>query len=126
MVPVTIRAIVLIVVSAAVVIGQGVSGERVYKQRCASCHDGSSPRVPPKAALQRLSSARILRVLDFGTMISVGYLLKRDERDAVSKYLGAPGAPSGEPKSSAYCPDRTVRLSASPAAGTTWNSWSAS
>ncbi len=126
MVPVTLRAIVLIVASAAVAIAQGVSGEAVYKQRCASCHDGASPRVPPKAALQRLSSARILRVLDFGTMISVGYLLKRDERDAVSKYLGTPGAPSGEPKSSAYCPDRTVRLSASPGAGTTWNSWSAS
>ncbi len=103
-----------------------MSGEAVYKQRCASCHDGTSPRVPPKAAIQRLSSERILRVLDFGTMISVGYLLKRDERDAVSKYLGNPAATSGGPKASAYCADRNVKLSATPAPGATWNSWSQS
>ena len=126
MVPVLLRSLVVLALTACAVRAQTVSGEAVYKQRCASCHDGTSPRVPPKAALQRLSSERILRVLDFGTMISVGYLLKRDERDAVSKYLGAIGAPTGEPKASAYCPDRTVKLSNAPAPGTTWNSWSES
>jgi len=126
MVPVIFRSLSLLILAAGLTWAQGVSGEAIYKQRCASCHDGTSPRVPPKAAIQKLSSARILRVLDFGTMISVGYLLKRDEREAVSKYLGAPGAPTGAPRAAAYCKDRTVRLSANPAPGSTWNSWSAS
>ncbi len=43
------------------------SGEEVYKARCAACHDQGSPRIPPRDALQKLSSARILRTLDFGS-----------------------------------------------------------
>jgi polyvinyl alcohol dehydrogenase (cytochrome) len=67
-----------------------------------------------------------LRVLYFGTMISVGNLLKRDEREAVSKYLGNPAASAGGPKPEAFCKDRAVRLSTNPAAGSTWNGWSGS
>src|SRR4051812_18401145 len=123
MVPVTLRSLVLIAFAAVTLHAQNISGEAVYKQRCASCHDGSSPRVPPKAALQRLSSARILRVLDFGTMISVGYLLKRDERDAVSNYLGAPPAIIGGSIKTSTCSGFQLNASSPPAVN--WNGWSA-
>jgi mono/diheme cytochrome c family protein len=55
-----------------------VSGAEVYQKYCAACHDQASPRIPPKEALQKLSSARILRTLDFGLMMSIAYPLKRE------------------------------------------------
>ena len=42
------------------------NGENVYKARCAGCHDQTSDRIPPRVALQKMPSARILRVLDAG------------------------------------------------------------
>jgi polyvinyl alcohol dehydrogenase (cytochrome) len=108
-----------ILLLAPALAAQGVSGEAVYRSRCASCHDGASPRVPPRAALQQLTSARILRVLDFGTMLSVGNLLNREEREAVAAYLGTEGPPVAETPEAAFCRDRAVNLT-----GPAWNGWS--
>src|SRR5215831_7380902 len=80
------------------------SGEAIYRERCAGCHDLTSQRIPPKSALQKMPAARILRVLDFGVMMSVAYPLKRDEREAVSKYLGT-DAPEPAPSAQAFCAD---------------------
>jgi polyvinyl alcohol dehydrogenase (cytochrome) len=97
------------------------SGEAVYRQRCASCHDSANPRIPGRDVLQKMSSARILRSLDFGIMISVAYPMRRDEREAVAAFLGTPGGDAGPP-SSAFCADRTVRVSTN--ARAQWNGWS--
>jgi hypothetical protein len=48
-----------------------VSGEAVYQQRCAVCHESGNSRVPPRGELKKLSVSRILRVLDFGEMQNV-------------------------------------------------------
>jgi mono/diheme cytochrome c family protein len=66
------------------------SGEAVYKEFCAACHDHPGPRIPPRAALQQLSAARILHTLDFGVMMSVAYPLQRSQREAVARFLGKP------------------------------------
>ena len=60
-----------------------VSGEDVYRARCASCHDQISARIPPRDALQKMSASRILRTLDFGLMMSIAYPMRREEREAV-------------------------------------------
>src|SRR5580704_2736493 len=75
------------VLSSAAMLPAAPSGEDVYKARCAACHDQSSERIPPRDALRKLSSARILRTLDFGIMMSIAYPLKRDEREAVANFL---------------------------------------
>jgi polyvinyl alcohol dehydrogenase (cytochrome) len=118
-----LRNFALITAIAAIPCAAAVSGEAVYKKRCASCHDSNLERTPPRAALQQLSVARILRVLDFGVMINVGYLLNREEREAVANYLGVqrPDAPVPE---TAYCKDRNVTIGASP--NPVWNGWSPS
>src|ERR1041384_6577887 len=67
---------------------KSVSGAEVYQRNCASCHDQVSARIPTKDALQKMSSARILRTLDFGLMMSIAYPLRRDEREAVAAFLG--------------------------------------
>src|SRR5580704_1646361 len=65
-----------------------VSGEAVYREYCASCHDHPAPRIPPRSALQALSAARILRTLDGGVMMRIAYGLQRNQREAVANYLG--------------------------------------
>src|SRR5581483_6248564 len=47
------------------------SGEAVYRERCAGCHDLTSARIPRRDALKLMSSSRILRALDFGVMMNV-------------------------------------------------------
>src|SRR6266567_7135148 len=98
-----------------------VSGEAVYQQRCAACHDSGSPRVPPRDELKKLSVAGILRAMDFGVMNNVASKLRQEEREAVAAYLGVPGS-SGQPPATAYCADRTVRLTGRGKAE--WNGWS--
>src|SRR5215831_15274364 len=88
-----------------------VSGEAVYKQRCASCHDSGSSRVPPRDELKKLPAARILRALEFGLMNNVASKLRQEEREAVASYLGVAGD-AGKPQAAAYCADRTVKLAA--------------
>jgi polyvinyl alcohol dehydrogenase (cytochrome) len=97
------------------------SGEAIYRQRCAGCHDTISARIPPRDALQKMSPARILRTLDFGAMMSIAYPLRRDEREAVAEYLGK-GSDDPALPATAYCADRTVRINAKPAVE--WNGWS--
>jgi polyvinyl alcohol dehydrogenase (cytochrome) len=98
-----------------------VSGEAVFKERCASCHDSGSARVPPRDALKKLSVTQILRSLDFGTMNNIAGKLRQEEREAVATYLGVPGGPM-QPPAKAYCTDRTVKLASRPKLD--WNGWS--
>src|SRR6476646_10869674 len=82
---------------------KSVSGADVYQKNCSACHDQVSARIPTRDALQKMSSARILRTLDFGLMMSIAYPLRRDEREAVASFLGttAVGAPL---PANAFCP----------------------
>jgi polyvinyl alcohol dehydrogenase (cytochrome) len=98
-----------------------LSGEAVYKARCAGCHEQTSPRIPPRDALRQMPASRILRALDFGAMMTVAYPLPRAEREAVAAYLGIAGAAPGPPPS-AFCSDRSVKLADPPRAA--WNGWS--
>jgi polyvinyl alcohol dehydrogenase (cytochrome) len=98
-----------------------VSGEAVYQQRCATCHDSANPRVPPRDELKKLSVTRILRAMDFGEMNNIASKLRQEEREAVAAYLGVPGG-NGQPPAKAYCADRTVRLTGR--SKTEWNGWS--
>lgn len=100
---------------------QAPSGEATYKTQCAACHDSTSPRVPTRAALQQMSAGRILRALEGGAMMNVALTMSHDERQAVSTYLGRPGAVEGPP-ASAFCAVRGVKLAARPAVS--WNGWS--
>jgi polyvinyl alcohol dehydrogenase (cytochrome) len=97
------------------------SGEALYRQRCAECHDRAEGRTPPRATLQQLSRARILRTLDFGAMMTIAYPLRRVEREAIADYLGRPGAEPG-PRAEAFCSDRSVRIGDITKAS--WNGWS--
>jgi polyvinyl alcohol dehydrogenase (cytochrome) len=96
------------------------SGEAVYAEHCALCHEQINERIPHRSALQQMSSARIVRALDAGAMLAIAMTMNRDERLAVADYLGTAAA-DAIPAAAAYCSDRTVTLSA---AARAWNGWS--
>ncbi len=100
------------------------SGEAIYAERCATCHDAppsDENRAPPKSLLTQMSAARIIRTMDFGAMMSLTYMLNRAEREAVASYLGLAGEDRA-PSATAYCADREVRVPGSTRAA--WNGWS--
>ena len=97
------------------------SGETVYKQRCAGCHEQTNPRIPPRSALSQMPAERILHVLDFGAMMTIAYPMSRAERQAVAAYIGT-SAPAVSFPPSAYCVDRKVSVSDEPKGA--WNGWS--
>jgi polyvinyl alcohol dehydrogenase (cytochrome) len=98
-------------------------GEAVYAQYCASCHEQVSPRIPTREALTKMSPARILRTLDFGLMMSIAYPIKRNEREAVARFLGK-GKDEAALPASAYCKaDRPIMSAASLG---NWTGWSPS
>jgi polyvinyl alcohol dehydrogenase (cytochrome) len=101
--------------------GQPPSGEAIYTQRCAQCHEQAQGRVPPRAAIEQMTSARILRTLDFGAMMTVAYPLRRDEREAVANFLGR-HEPEPGPGPEAFCRDRSVTLG--DLKKRSWNGWS--
>ncbi|HEX6895052.1 MAG TPA: PQQ-binding-like beta-propeller repeat protein [Bryobacteraceae bacterium] len=87
----------------------GATGEEVYTKRCSGCHDQNNSRIPPRAALQKMPAARILKILDFGVMMQVAYHMTREERETVAKYLGT-DAPETNLSADAFCRDRTVSI----------------
>jgi polyvinyl alcohol dehydrogenase (cytochrome) len=97
------------------------TGEAVYAEHCALCHEQVDERIPHRSALQQLPAARIVRALDAGAMLAIAMAMNRDERIAVAEYLGTDTADSG-PSPGAYCADRAVTLGTQPREG--WNGWS--
>src|ERR1700674_166830 len=120
MVPMHSRIILALATLAPAVYAAAVSGEAVYQQRCARCHDSGNARVPSRDALKKLPVVRIRRSMDFGTMGNVSSPLRHDEREAVAAYLGTAGALV--PPAQAYCADRSVKLAGGGKAE--WNGWS--
>src|ERR1700688_4912957 len=86
-----------------------VSGEAVFQQRCASCHDSGDPRIPRREELKKLTVTTIARTLDFGLMASIASPMRRGERDAVAAFLGFPGG-NATPSAKAFCADRSVKI----------------
>ena len=100
---------------------QTPDGRDVYAQRCASCHDQTGARSPSRESLEKLSPARILKTLDFGAMMSIAYPLRRDEREAVARFLGH-GADDPPPPASAFCkPDLPIMRAP---VELSWSGWS--
>ncbi len=97
------------------------SGEAVYAKYCASCHDQTGARIPARSALMNLSPARILRTLDFGAMMSIAYPIRRDEREAVARFLGH-GPEDAPPPPSAFCQTDVPIMNG--AAKASWAGWS--
>ena len=71
------------------------SGEALYQQRCASCHEGGVARAADAKALRQLSAERIGFALAYGIMSQQGRDLSRGEIGEIVRFLaGTPAAPA--------------------------------
>ena len=105
---------------------QSLNGEAVYKQHCASCHDGSLPRLPTREALRAMAPEAIDTALSSFSMRRQGAALTAAERRAVSAFLA--GRPAGSYRAplemigkEAYCAAGSAPRD--PLAGAAWNGW---
>jgi len=69
--------------------------EVLYRERCASCHDGAVARAPSPSGLRNLSSERIRVSLTTGVMSEQGRGLTPAQLDALSRHLGRVDAAPG-------------------------------
>lgn len=106
---------------------QAPSGEAVYKQNCAACHEGNLPRMPNRAALRELTPEHVETALSSFSMRRQGANLSPTERRAVAEFVT--GRPSGSYRApleiiprSAYC-SAAISQAAAPLAGASWNGW---
>jgi len=110
---------------------QTPSGEAVYKQHCASCHEGSLPRLPTREALRAMAPEAIDTALSSFSMRRQGATLTAAERRAVSAFLA--GRPAGSYRAplemigkEAYCAAGAPAAGSAPRdplAGAAWNGW---
>jgi len=102
---------------------QGPSGDVLYKQQCAVCHENSSQtRAPSTLALRLMSPENVLRSLESGRMKEQGALLTAAQRKMVAEFLT--GKSFGQTAQSPVvnlCPNLKAALSPS---STDWNGWS--
>jgi polyvinyl alcohol dehydrogenase (cytochrome) len=60
----------------------------LYKQYCASCHEGGVPRAPHAVKFQMLGPTTILNALESGVMRTQGSALTTAERRSLAEFLG--------------------------------------
>ena len=100
------------------------AGLNVYRQNCASCHEGGTGRMVSADSLRERSADEIYAALNTGLMKRQALPLSDTERQAVATYLSG-GEISGPPiqqiPQSAYC--STDSPVADPLSGPRWNGW---
>src|SRR5215470_14723646 len=63
------------------------TGEALYKQRCAACHEGAVPRAPNRAALKQMSPENVRVALLGGSMAVEGLGLSLAEIADLAEFL---------------------------------------
>jgi polyvinyl alcohol dehydrogenase (cytochrome) len=101
-------------------------GAAVYKQHCASCHEGTIPRMPNREALRQMAPEHVESELASFSMRRQGGALSPAERRAVAEFVtgrpaGSYRAPLSVIPKTAYC--SAAGAAGDPLAGASWNGW---
>lgn len=101
---------------------RGESGDALYRQHCASCHDAGISRAPSRAALGQISRQGIRFALTSGSMAPQGANLSAAQIDALSHFLSNLDSSVGAASGTGACPAGGARFA--PKAGQPeWNGW---
>ena len=121
-----IVASLAVMMSPASLLAQAApNGEAIYKQHCASCHEGSLPRMPSRDALRTMAPEAIDTELSSFSMRRQAAALTPAERRAVAAYLtgraaGSYRSPLETIGKQAYC---TAAAPRDVFLGSSWNGW---
>ena len=102
--------------------GDPALGEKLYQQKCASCHDNPTGRIPPKATIANNAPTFIAQAMIEGVMASQARGLSPHDMASVAAYLsrrkeGGLGAGALEAPA---CTDKPVAFTLD---GPKWNGW---
>jgi polyvinyl alcohol dehydrogenase (cytochrome) len=114
----------LLAACSALALAQAQDGAAIYKERCASCHDAPTERVPSIGAIKAMSGEAVYLALTSGSMKTRAEGLSTVQIFALLGYI----APTGGAQTPVTF-DRTCKGDATfkPAANAPqWNGWSAS
>lgn len=98
------------------------AGEALYKERCASCHEGGVLRAPNRAALKEMSPENIRFALKAGSMVVQGLGLSSAQIAAVIEFLTGKQPAKEEMSAAAFCAPGAPAFAA-PLTKPHWNGW---
>ncbi len=106
---------------------QEQTGESMYKQSCAQCHDEGIGRAPRRDTFKDMSPERVLAAMETGAMVTMGMRWPAPGRRAIAQFLTGKEfgtALSTDPPPQAMCAKGGNDF-ADPLAGAAWNGWGA-
>jgi polyvinyl alcohol dehydrogenase (cytochrome) len=108
---------------ASVRLLSAADGATLYKEICASCHDGGADRAPNRETLRGMTADRVLDALESGAMISMASRRTAQERRAIAEYVTGKTLGANletTPPAAAMCPADTAPFTSQ---GPLWNGW---
>src|SRR6202790_5650461 len=117
--------IALLALTALPIAAQSPTGESMYKQSCAACHDGGVERAPRRDVLQVMSPGRVLAAMETGEMIYMAARWPTAGPRATGEFVT--GKALGAIPTKAASPQATCAATSadfdSPLTGSVWNGW---
>jgi polyvinyl alcohol dehydrogenase (cytochrome) len=104
---------------------QAQDGEALYKERCASCHDSPTGRVPSLGAMKQMTAQAIYAALTTGAMKTQASGLSTQAVIALLVYIAPAGGSGAKPAFEKSCTGNAPTFASSIKAGAkAWGGWS--
>jgi polyvinyl alcohol dehydrogenase (cytochrome) len=115
------RLIKLLLAAAGLArLASAVTGDALYKQQCATCHDNpGSTRAPAIGVLRQMSPEAILNALESGLMKEQGKMLAAPDRRALAEWLTGKSIGSAA-TATGFCEKRDADFAIG---GDGWSAW---
>ena len=115
------RYVGLLIVTLAGLV-QAQDGEALYKERCASCHESPTGRVPTIGAMKQMTATAVYAALTNGVMKSQASGLSSRALIALLVYIAPAGGADGKPAFEKNCPADAANFASTGASA--WGGWS--
>lgn len=89
---------------------QSATGEQLFTENCASCHDGSVQKAPHKDMLNLMPPSYTLKAMNEGIMTSQSTHLSTDQKVAIAEYLGMASPSKSEFKLPQKCASKSSKF----------------
>src|SRR5579863_2131639 len=87
--------------------GQTQTGEQMYQESCAQCHDAGVGRAPRRDTFRDMSPERVLAAMETGEMVTMGMRWPAEGRRSIAEFLTGKAfgtSLSTVPSAQAMCP----------------------
>ena len=113
----------IIVLLASACLLSAEDGATLYRQICATCHDGGADRAPTRESLQAMTPERVLAALETGAMITMTSRRTAAERRSIAEFVTGKSLSQKldtGPKPEAICREGAGAITLN---GPAWNGW---